>query len=336
MQDKTSIEKCYTIDTGKLPAISPGFTHATTLELQGLDGKGRIRVHSSGKVELIDCSDTDEAARIFWSAVERMGLKLTASVAAPVQLPEPDGFLESHPLGSIYHRGKPSQMQTFCGACPPMYEAGTVRALLAGESAPAAQQTRAWRSGKLTVADLVNNLLMMDQALPIYGAQYIEHPPGKRRAIAVAPTVSRERIKDSRWIGEGESLNAAVIWTRAEQPAPQVTLDYPWRDRLLDGRPLVRDAMGFAEHPELPQLDEGMRAKAFYAALGVEVKHTMADDDLTTDEYDAMCDAENWSNWTPKAPSGEAWNLVAIFDTEDGPAAWWMRELGINQQGVAA
>ena len=107
----------------------------------------------------------------------------------------------------------------------------------------------------------------------------------------------------------------------------QAVLDYPWRDRLLDGRPLERDKAGFAEHPELPQLDEGMRAKAFYAALGVEVKHTMAEDDLSMDEYDAMNEAVNWSNWAPKPPSSEAWNLVAIFDTEDGPAAWWMREL---------
>ena len=55
----------------------------------------------------------------------------TLPAAAPVVLPEPDGFLESHPFGSIYHRGKPSQIQMICGACPPMYEAGTVRALLA-------------------------------------------------------------------------------------------------------------------------------------------------------------------------------------------------------------
>ena len=68
-----------------------------------------------------------------------------------------------------------------------------------------------------TVADLVNNLKLMDQTLPIYGAQYIEHL-GKSRCIATPPTVSRERIKDSRWIGEGDTLNAAVIWTRAEQP----------------------------------------------------------------------------------------------------------------------
>ena len=48
-----------------------------------------------------------------------------------------------------------------------------------------------------TVADLVNNLKLMDQTLPIYGAQYIEHL-GKSRCIATPPTVSRERIKDSR------------------------------------------------------------------------------------------------------------------------------------------
>ncbi|TYK74322.1 hypothetical protein FSY45_19350 [Comamonas sp. Z1] len=105
----------------------------------------------------------------------------------------------------------------------------------------------------------------------------------------------------------------------------RLVLDYPWRDRLLDGRELVRDQQGFAEHPELPLLDEGMKPRAFFAALGVEMKHTMADDDLSMDEYDAMNDAENWSAWIPRPPIGEAWNLVAIFDTEDGPAAWWAR-----------
>ncbi len=34
MQDKTSIEKSYTIDAGKLPSISANFTPATILELQ--------------------------------------------------------------------------------------------------------------------------------------------------------------------------------------------------------------------------------------------------------------------------------------------------------------
>lgn len=105
----------------------------------------------------------------------------------------------------------------------------------------------------------------------------------------------------------------------------RLVLDYPWRDRLLDGRALVRDQQGFAEHPELPLLDEGMKPRAFFAALGVEMKHTMAEDDLSMDEYDAMNDAVNWSAWAPRPPIGDGWNLVAIFDTEDGPAAWWAR-----------
>ena len=115
-----------------------------------------------------------------------------------------------------------------------------------------------------------------------------------------------------------------LLATATGLPA-QAVLDYPWRDRLLDGRELVRDQQGFAEHPELPLLDEGMKPRAFFAALGVEMKHTMADDDLSMDEYDAMSDAENWSAWMPRPPIGDAWNLVAIFDTEDGPAAWWAR-----------
>ena len=79
-----------------------------------------------------------------------------------------------------------------------------------------------------TIADLVNNLLMMDQALPIYGAQYIDHPTRGHCAIAVSPTVSRECLEDSRWIGKGETLNAAIIWTRAAQPAaPVAQADLP-------------------------------------------------------------------------------------------------------------
>lgn len=90
MQDKTSLNPRYTIGAAKLPTISSNFTRASTLELQGLDGKSRIRVHSNGKVELINCSDADEAARIFWSAVERMGLKLTTPEDAPTAVAVPD------------------------------------------------------------------------------------------------------------------------------------------------------------------------------------------------------------------------------------------------------
>lgn len=54
-------------------------------------------------------------------------------------LPEPDGFLETHPFGLIFHQGKPSQAQLLTGPCPPMYTAATVRAVLASAQQDAAR-----------------------------------------------------------------------------------------------------------------------------------------------------------------------------------------------------
>lgn len=92
-------------------------------------------------------------------------------------------------------------------------------------AADAREVERKYISPVRTTADLVNNLLLMDQALPIYGAQYIDHPTRGRCAIAVSPTVSRERVQDSRWIGQGNELNAAIVWTRAAQ---QVAVPQGW------------------------------------------------------------------------------------------------------------
>ena len=135
---------------------------------------------------------------------------------AAVVLPEADFWVRP---GATIHPDRGWQCWSNDGTATGAFHADTVRALLAGVSAPAAQPERKYICPVRTIADLVNNLMLMDQALPIYGAQYIEHPPGKRRAIAVPPTVSIERVKDSRWIGEGEALNTAIVWTRAEQPA---------------------------------------------------------------------------------------------------------------------
>lgn len=96
-------------------------------------------------------------------------------------------------------------------------EINTLRAAVTAQQAIAPAK-RKFVCPTLTVADLVNNLLLLDQTLPIYGAQYIDHPTRGHCAIAVPPTVSRERVQDSRWIGKGDALNAAVVWTRAAQP----------------------------------------------------------------------------------------------------------------------
>lgn len=123
------------------------------------------------------------------------------------------------------------------------FEYGTPLYAGAAPAAAAPQGERQWICPTRTVADLVNNLLTMDQALPIYGAQYIEKD-GRRCAIAVPPTVSRERVKDGRWIGQGEELNAAVVWTRAEQPVATPGLT----DGQLDDESYrVNDEPGFAD-----------------------------------------------------------------------------------------
>ncbi|AXF52952.1 MAG: hypothetical protein [Caudoviricetes sp.] len=108
--------------------------------------------------------------------------------------------------------------------------------------------------------------------------------------------------------------------------APRIVLDDEWRRRLLDGAAIERDEMGCAEHPALPLLEEGMKPKQFFDALGIELQCVMAEDQMDMDAYEAMIEVPNYNAWTPGAPDGEGWKQVAIFDTEDGPACWWIRE----------
>lgn len=92
--------------------------------------------------------------------------------------------------------------------------------------------------------------------------------------------------------------------------------------------------MGLGDHPELPWLDEGMMSRSFFAALGLELAYTMAEDQLDADALEAMSEAVNWTDWQPTAPQGDGWKLVSIFDTEEGPVAWWLRELPEAEDGT--
>lgn len=109
-------------------------------------------------------------------------------------------------------------------------------------------------------------------------------------------------------------------------------LDDAWKVRMLDGQPLVRDKDGIGYHPALPDFDEGVKCADFFSALGIELKCGMAENEMDSDAYEAMTenglteDGDNYNAWTPARPEGEGWNLVAVFDTEDGPACWWMRD----------
>ncbi|WP_313237835.1 hypothetical protein [Delftia acidovorans] len=129
-----------------------------------------------------------------------------------------------------------------------------------------------------------------------------------------------------------EPIIAAIEQLRAGSTHP--VLDDRWKARMLDGRAIERDEMGLGDHPELPLLDEGMMPRSFFAALGLELAHTSAEDQLDGDVLGAMSEAVNWTDWLPTPPHGDGWKLVSIFDTEDGPVAWWLRELPEAEDGT--
>lgn len=128
--------------------------------------------------------------------------------------------------------------------------------------------------------------------------------------------------------GDPDAPRAAPA--QAQEDACPV-LDDEWKRRMLDGRALVRDDMGCGYHPALPTLDEGMNPKQFFEALGIQLAGSMADGEMDMDAYDAMVEATDYNVWTPETPAGDGWVLVAIFDTEDGPAAWWIRQAAPKQ-----
>lgn len=138
------------------------------------------------------------------------------------------------------------------------------------------------------------------------------------------------------WLVMALRLAAPPAQEHATQLAGQgqedcAVLDGDWRRRMLDGSAIARDEMGCGEHPALPVLEEGMKPKQFFDALGIDLAGVMAEDQMDMDAYDAMVEATDYNVWTPEAPAGDGWVLVAIFDTEDGPAAWWMRQAAPEQ-----
>lgn len=115
-------------------------------------------------------------------------------------------------------------------------------------------------------------------------------------------------------------------------------LDDTWKVRMLDDQPLARDKDGIGYHPALPDFDESVKCAEFFASLGIELKCGMAENEMDSDAYEAMTEngltdeGDNYNAWTPKRPDGDGWNLVAVFDTEDGPACWWMRDKPFEPQ----
>lgn len=115
-------------------------------------------------------------------------------------------------------------------------------------------------------------------------------------------------------------------------------LDDGWKSRLLDGSPLELDNLGCGIHPALPSFDESVNGKQFFSLFGLELKAATAQSEIKADADDSVIchsfakDGANYNAWSPTKPCGDGWSLVAIFNTENGLTAWWLREKPVVAQ----
>ncbi|APG04921.1 hypothetical protein BJI69_14160 [Luteibacter rhizovicinus DSM 16549] len=103
------------------------------------------------------------------------------------------------------------------------------------------------------------------------------------------------------------------------------------RDHVRD------DERGFTEHPDLPQFydkpfnteDEGFIDSKALAQAGLECTFVEFEYDATDEQLEAWFEdgQDDLNGWTPSVPNGDGWLLAGIWDAEDGPLAFYVREV---------
>ncbi|MDR6094944.1 hypothetical protein [Stenotrophomonas sp. SORGH_AS_0321] len=122
-------------------------------------------------------------------------------------------------------------------------------------------------------------------------------------------------------------------------PARAVDPQDPWRGLYsphlmptLDGVNLYHVA-----HPDLPSWpkneDEERGIGPLITAQGFAVEVVFGE--YPEDEGEEVDYCAWLASWTPEAPAGDHWRLVGIQDTEDGPAAFFVRPLALIDGGKA-
>jgi len=100
----------------------------------------------------------------------------------------------------------------------------------------------------------------------------------------------------------------------------------------------ARNSEGFVHHPDLddrwghPLLGEEYMDTLKLAEAGFAWDWCDMDGDVPDEELEAMSDACDCTGWTPPDRSADSWQLVAIYDTEDGPRAFYIRPISGDQQ----
>lgn len=122
-------------------------------------------------------------------------------------------------------------------------------------------------------------------------------------------------------------------------PAQAVAPEDPWRGLYnpnlmptLDGVNLYHVA-----HPDLPSWpkdeDEERGIGPLITAQGFAVEVVFGE--YPEDEGEEVDYCAWLASWAPNPPAGDAWRLVCIQDTEDGPAAFFVRPLALIGGGKA-
>lgn len=105
------------------------------------------------------------------------------------------------------------------------------------------------------------------------------------------------------------------------------TVQFFLRKPQITAVELTRDQNGHCAHPAVPweELDEYPVAP-FFLAWGYEFCAEYMQNELNEDDAVMLAyDEGNGSflGWEPKAVDG--WILISMLDTDDGPAAWFVR-----------
>jgi hypothetical protein len=114
-------------------------------------------------------------------------------------------------------------------------------------------------------------------------------------------------------------------------PVPLFAKDLGYERNFEAARMPGRDENGHVYHPDMEgigfdEFDMGPQLRAL-GWLSATCSFESDADEAARDSYSESC-SPDCSYWTPTPPDGEGWLLAAIYETEDGPVALYVRDSG--------
>ncbi|MGE4460617.1 MAG: hypothetical protein AB7D31_15335 [Stenotrophomonas sp.] len=129
------------------------------------------------------------------------------------------------------------------------------------------------------------------------------------------------------------ALGSFRAWPAGISAAPGIDLADPWRGLYDPARMPKLDGVNdyHVAHPDLPKWpeDDERGISPLVKAQGFELEVVLGDytEEGADDPDHDFC---AWlAQWKPAPPAGDHWRLVCIQDTEDGPAALYVRPLAL-------